>query len=123
MLELRRALIDEVETILKEFVVKYDREVRYVGGLGRGWRAIYFPEECARRWPILLGGLKWVVWERERGPGEEDGPFHRTSGAVFGWPEESWVYGYMSRRIIEWMRRGWSNGGGGRSRRLTCGRI
>ena len=84
MLELRRALIDEVETILKEFVVKYDREVRYVGGLRRGWRATYFPEECARRWPILLGGLKWVVWERERGAGEEDGPFHRTSGAVSG---------------------------------------
>ena len=36
MLELRRALIDEVETILKEFVVKYDREVRYVGGWGEG---------------------------------------------------------------------------------------
>jgi hypothetical protein len=56
MWERRRAWMDEGEPILKEFVVKYDREVRYVGGLGRGWRATYFPEECARRWPILLGG-------------------------------------------------------------------
>ena len=34
MSELRRMVIDEVESVLKEFVVTYDRETRFVGGLG-----------------------------------------------------------------------------------------
>ena len=50
--------------------------------------------------------LEWIVWEREQGAGEEDVPFYRTSGAVIGGPEESWVYGYVPGRIIEWMKKG-----------------
>ena len=105
MLELRRTVIDEVENVLKEFVAAYDRETRFVGGLGRGGRPDYFPEEWAGRWPVLEG-LKWIVWEKEQVAGEEEGPFHRTSGAVIGGPEEGWVYGFVPERIIEWMRKG-----------------
>ena len=36
MSELRRAMIDEVETVLKEFVATYGQEPRFVRGLGRG---------------------------------------------------------------------------------------
>ena len=99
MSELRRMMIDEVESVLKEFVVTYDRETHFVGGLGSGGMPSYFPDEWSRRWPILRG-LKWIVWEKELNSGEEDGPFYRKLGAVIGGPEESWVYGYMSGRII-----------------------
>ena len=47
MSELRRMVIDEVESVLKEFVVTYDRETRFVGGLGREGRPDYFPVEWA----------------------------------------------------------------------------
>ena len=52
-----------------------------------------------------MEGLKWIVWEREQVAGEEEGPFWRTSSASIGGPEESYVYGYVSGRIIEWMRK------------------
>ena len=35
MLELRRAMIDEVEVVLKEFVEKHDTEARFVGGVAK----------------------------------------------------------------------------------------
>ena len=36
MMELRRAMIDEVEVVLKGVVEKYDNKVRFVGGVGEG---------------------------------------------------------------------------------------
>ena len=104
MVELRRAMIDEVEVVLKGVVEKYDREVRSVGGVGEGGWPSYFPEEWVGRWPTLEG-LKWIVWEREQVAGEEEGPFWRTASASIGGPEESYVYGYVSGRIIEWIRK------------------
>ena len=88
MSELRRTMIDEVEEVLKEFVVAYGGLTRFVGGLGRGGWPEYFPEEWTERWPVLEG-LQWIVWAKERIAGEEEGPFHRTSGAVIGGPEEN----------------------------------
>ena len=104
LLELRSAMFDEIEVVLKEFIEKYGQESRFVGRLGSGGMPSYFPDEWSRLWPVLRD-LEWIVWEREQDAGEEDGPFYRTSGAIIGGPEESWVYGYVPGRIIEWMRR------------------
>ena len=56
MVELRGAMIDEIEVVFKEFIEKYDGEVRWGAiGMGSGGMPSYFPDEWSRRWPILRG--------------------------------------------------------------------
>ena len=105
MSELRRTMIDELEKVLQEFIVAYGTATRFVEGLGMGGWPGYFPEEWADRWPVL-GGLQWIVWEKEQAAGEEEGPVHRVSGAVIGGAEDSWVFGLVPVRIIHWLEKG-----------------